>query len=145
MTSDTSRLLERDELTYGRQMKRRNPYKVYFLGLATLGVYWVVWFYKINRELQDYDDRIVGWPSGQMAFFAFGWPLVVPQFLTFYRTGDRIAHAQRTGGCFETCDATTGLLMWICGGVGVIYYQDEINKVVDRYGAPRDAWVWHYA
>lgn len=145
MTSDTAKMLERDELTYGLQMKRRNPYGVYLLGLATLGVYWVVWCYRVNRELQDYDDRIAGRPSVQALAFGLGWPLVVPQFVTFFRTGERIEQAQGAAGCVPTCDAMTGLLLWVCGGVGVLYYQDELNKVVDRYGAPRDTEVWHYA
>ena len=145
MTSDTAKLLERDELTYGLQMKRRSPYKVYLLGLATLGVYWVVWFYKVNRELQDFDARISGRPFVQAICFGAGWPLVVPNFMTFFRTGERIQRAQRAAGCFETCDGLTGTLLWVCGGVGVLYYQGELNKVVDRYGAPPFAEVWHYA
>jgi hypothetical protein len=145
MRSDTDKLLDRDELTYGLQMKRRSPYKVYLLGLATLGVYWVVWFYKVNRELQDFDARIPGRPAVSALAFSLGWPLVVPQFLAFFRTGHRIERAQHAAGCFGTADALTGLLLWVCGGVGVIYYQAELNRVVDRYGAPADTEVFHYA
>ncbi len=35
--------------------------------------------------------------------------------------------------------------MWLCFGVGVMYLQDELNKVVRRYGAPGGTEVFHFA
>ena len=144
MTQDALVLLSRPELTMGLQMKRRRPGRVYLLGVATLGVYWVVWFYKISRELRDYDDRVNVWPG--RAAWAFGmFPLVIGNLTTFYRTGRRISHAQKTANLTPSCDPMTGLLLWLCAGVGVMYYQDQLNKIVDRYGAPAETEVFHYA
>lgn len=144
MTHDAAVLLSRSELTFGMQMKRRSPGKVYLAGLATLGVYWIYWYYKISRELRDFDDRVNVWPG--RAAWAFGLlPLVIPNMLTFYRTGRRIEHAQRTAGLPQSCDPLTGLLLWITGGIGVFYYQGELNKIIDRYGAPTETEIFHYA
>ena len=34
--------------------KLRNPRTVALLSVATFGIYWAVWYYKINREMRDY-------------------------------------------------------------------------------------------
>ena len=36
------------------RVKVRNPLAVALLAFVTLGVYHVVWWYKINRELRDF-------------------------------------------------------------------------------------------
>ena len=38
--------------------KTRNPWGVWLIALITLGVYFFVWYYKVNRELRDYDPDI---------------------------------------------------------------------------------------
>ena len=145
MTSDTSVLLSRETLTYGALPKRRNPYRVYALGLATLGIYWVVWFLRANRELARFDERIGGSYKVDTTAFGLGWPIGVPQFIALHRMARRIEDAQRAAGIPATCDPATGVLMWLCLGVGVMYLQDELNKVVDRYGAPAGTEVFHFA
>ena len=39
--------------TSARRRKLRGPWAVFFLALVTLGIYYLVWYYKINRELRD--------------------------------------------------------------------------------------------
>ena len=34
-------------------VKNRNPFLVFLWSLVTLGIYYCVWYYKINRELRD--------------------------------------------------------------------------------------------
>ncbi|HVE27457.1 MAG TPA: hypothetical protein VNC22_18750 [Sporichthya sp.] len=145
MSPDTTVLLSRDTLTYGLAPKRRSPYRVYFLGLLTLGLFWVVWFFRANRELTRFDERILGSYKVDATAFGLGWPVGVPQFIAVHRMARRIEDAQRAAGLPTTCDAPTGVLMWLCFGVGVLYLQDELNKVVDRYGAPAGTEVFHYA
>ncbi|WP_019874856.1 DUF4234 domain-containing protein [Sporichthya polymorpha] len=145
MTPDTSVLLSREILTYGPAPKRRRPAAVWFLGVATLGVYWVVWFLRANRELARFDERIPGSYRVDTTAFALGWPIGIPQFLALHRMARRIESAQRAAGLPVTCDPATGVLMWVCFGVGLLYLQDELNKVVDRYGAPAGTEVFHYA
>lgn len=38
----------------GIGFKRRNPWGVLLLTIVTIGVYYVVWWYKINNELKNY-------------------------------------------------------------------------------------------
>lgn len=145
MTPDTSVLLSREILTCGVVPKRRRPATVWTLGVLTLGIYWVVWFLRANRELARFDERIPGSYKVDTTAFGLGWPVGVPQFIALHRMGRRIEDAQRAAGIPQTCDPATGVLMWICFGVGVLYLQGELNKVVDRYGAPAGTEVFHYA
>lgn len=145
MTPDTSVLLSREILTCGVAPKRRNPTKVWALGIFTLGIYWVVWFLRTNRELARFDERIPGSFKVDTTAFALGWPVGIPQFVALHRMARRIEDAQRAAGVPRTCDPATGVLMWVCFGVGVMYLQDELNKIVDRYGAPAGTEVFHFA
>jgi Domain of unknown function (DUF4234) len=38
------------------RVKIRNPWAVALLPLITLGIYHLVWWYRINRELHDYGE-----------------------------------------------------------------------------------------
>lgn len=145
MSPDTDVLLAREILTAGVLPKRRRPYLVGLLGILTLGLYWVWWVFAVNRELRAFDERIGGQAWVSMAAVSLGAPLGVPQFLAIHRTGARIEAAQRAAGLPRTCDPVTGVLMWLCLGVGVMYLQDELNKVVERYGAPAGTEVFHFA
>jgi hypothetical protein len=59
--------------------KRRNPFLVWLVWpLITLGVYHLVWWYKINREVRDYDHRIDVSPG--VAVLA-----LVPGFIIIFR------------------------------------------------------------
>jgi len=145
MTQDTDVLLARDVLTMGALPRRRDPWMVGALGLMTIGLYWVFWVWRVNHELRRFDERIPGRPALSAAAVSLGAPFAVPQFLAIHRTGQRIEAAQRAAGIPATCDPTTGVLWWVCFGVGVMYLQDELNKVVNRYGAPAGTEVFHFA
>ncbi|HEX3827400.1 MAG TPA: DUF4234 domain-containing protein [Sporichthyaceae bacterium] len=146
MTSqDLAELLARETLTVGKLPRYRNPYRVCALGLLTLGLYWVWWVYAINRELRAFDNRIRCRPAVSAAAVVFGAPFGVPQFLAMENTAARIEKAQVAAGLPRTCDPPTAVLMWLCFGVGVLYLQDELNKVVARYGAPAGTEVFHFA
>jgi hypothetical protein len=144
-SQDAAVLLARETLTVGTLPKHRNPYAVCALGMATLGLYWVWWVYTINRELKAYDERIACRPAISAVAVVVGAPFGVPQFLAIENTAARIARAQAAAGLPRTCDPPTAVLMWLCFGVGVLYLQDELNKVVARYGAPAGTEVFHFA
>jgi hypothetical protein len=144
-SQDADVLLSRDTLTMGVLPRYRNPYRVCAFGLLTVGLYWVWWIYRMNRELRAFDARLGGRPAGVAAAVVFGAPFGVPQFQAVERTAARIERAQAAAGLPRTCDPPTAVLMWLCFGVGVLYLQDELNKVVLRYGAPAGTEVFHFA
>lgn len=119
----------------GLAMKRRNPAAVWIgLPLITFGIYGIVWYYKIQKEMKEFDPRIEVSPGMCVVTMLFGWILLfIPPYVSFYKTGKRIAQAQHAAGLPQSCSALTGLLLCFVFGLGTLYYQAELNKVTDRY------------
>jgi hypothetical protein len=116
--------------------KTRNPWGVWLLSLVTLGIYGIVWYYKVNRETRDYDARVVVNPGMAVVAIVFGWIIIIPPFVSIYNTGRRIAQAQEAAGAQVTCVPIIGLLLTFLWSTQTVYYQSQINKVWDRHGNP---------
>ncbi len=123
-------------------VKIRNPFLVFVWSLVTFGIYYVVWYYKINRELRDAEGIAVS-PVVAIIAITIGWIVIVPPFFSWYRTFERIASAQRAHGLPEA-SAVLGFILYVVAvfflPVEVVYAQDELNKVWragERSGAPR--------
>ncbi|WP_067799594.1 DUF4234 domain-containing protein [Actinomadura formosensis] len=119
----------------GYNMKRRNPAGAWLgLPMITFGIYGLVWFFKVHTELHQYDRRIDDAATNALLSMLFGgitlgiWPLIM-----WVKLGGRIAEAQRAAGLQPSCSGGMGFLLGIFG-FGVLYYQLQLNKVIDRYG-----------
>ena len=115
-------------------MKRRNELAVWLLWpLLTLGIYHLVWYYKIHREVAEFDRRRAVPTSGPVLVLIFlGWTLIAP-LISYYNCGTRIRNCQRAAGRVATCSPGLGCFLMLIFGVGTLYYQSELNKVVDAY------------
>jgi hypothetical protein len=72
----------------GRIGKHRNVILVWLIWpIITLGIYSLVWWYKINRETHDFDRRIDVSPGVAVLAIVPGFILLVPPFVTTFRTG----------------------------------------------------------
>ncbi|MER6549667.1 DUF4234 domain-containing protein [Streptomyces sp. NPDC001250] len=117
--------------------KHRNFFLVWLVWpLLTLGIYFFVWYYKINREARDFDQRIDVSPVGAMLVQLIGWILVVPPFISTYRTGKRIAQMQRAAGLPGSCNGWIGLILMFVAGLQALYYQHELNQIWAHYQDP---------
>lgn len=119
----------------GLQMKRRNPVAVWILWpTITLGIYHLVWYYKIHREMAEFDRRRQVPVAGPMlVLLLLQWTLIAP-LVSYYNTGNRIKNAQRAAGLAPSCSGGVGLLLMFVFGLGTLYYQSELNKVSGSYG-----------
>lgn len=116
--------------------KTRNIFLVWFVWpLITLGIYFFVWYYKVNREARDF-ARIEVSPAVSVIAVLFGWIIIVPPFVSIYRTGERIANMQRTAGLQPTCIPIVGLLLTFVFHLESLYYQNELNQIWAHYGNP---------
>jgi hypothetical protein len=119
--------------------KRRNPWGVLLLDIVTLGVYFFVWYYKINNELRNNGQQ--NDPVVALLAVTLGWVILVPPFVSLYRTAGRIRAAQEATGASERIIPVLGLLLMFVtlgGPVGMVYYQSQTNKAWDalvRQGA----------
>ncbi|MFI9392153.1 DUF4234 domain-containing protein [Streptomyces bauhiniae] len=118
----------------GLAMKRRGPVAVWLgLPLVTLGIYQLVWYYKIHKELQEFDRRRVLSPAGSLLVMIFlGWTLIAP-LVSFHNTGKAIANAQRAAGLPVTCSPAASVWLTFVFGLNTWYMQRQLNRVVDAY------------
>lgn len=125
----------RTPVAEGLQMKPRNPVTVWILWpTITLGIYHLVWYYKIHREMAEFDRRRQVPVAGPMlVLLLLGWTVIAP-LVSYYNTGNRIRNAQRAAGLPATCSGGIGLLLMFVFGLGTLYYQIELNRVSRAYG-----------
>ena len=84
------------------QVKIRSPWAAALLPIVTLGIYHLVWWYRINRELRDY-GRAKGYDLGQsptsslLALFPGGL-IIVPALISYWRGTKRVQGAAAVAG-----------------------------------------------
>jgi hypothetical protein len=107
---------------------------VWLLGLTI--IYPLIWYFKINKELRDYDPSIDVQPGLAVLAITLGaLPIVlfIPAILSYVHTSSRIQKAQKLAGSVKRCSA---LLTLLCLGFAPVYIQSQLNKVWDQYGNP---------
>src|SRR5919202_3915757 len=86
----------------GERVKMRSPWAAALLPIPTLGIYHLVWWYRINRELRDL-GRARGYDLGQsptrslLALFP-GGVLIVPALVSYWRGTRRVQGAGQIAG-----------------------------------------------
>jgi Na+/H+-translocating membrane pyrophosphatase len=99
-----------------------------------LGIYQWYWWYKINEEVREYDERIRVQPG--LAVAALLVPIVnfVTAFVTLFTTGGRIAQTQRFAGSPARCSGLFGLVFAFLLGTHTVYYQSQLNRIWELHG-----------
>ena len=99
--------MARELVVYDVAVKERRPWGAFFLSIVTLGIYYLVWYYKVNREVRDFGqaltrrrmdpslaERTNVSPGGAVVAITLGGLLIIPPFISTWRTGNRIRAAQ---------------------------------------------------
>ena len=119
----------------GQTGKIRNIWLVWLAWpILTLGIYHLVWWYKINREARDF-ARIEVSPGISVVAITLGAIIIVPPWVSIYRTGERIGLMQEAAGMEVSCNPIIGLIASFIFGLHTLYYQYELNKIWERLGA----------
>lgn len=118
-------------------MKERHPVAAWLLWpLLTLGIYHLVWYYKIHKEMAEFDRRRAVPIAGPMLVLLFlSWTFVAPM-VSYYNCGTRIRNSQRAAGLHASCSPGVGMLLMLVFGLGILYYQIELNKITETYQTP---------
>ena len=126
----------------GSTAKIRNPLGTVGLSIITLGIYYLCWWYFINREMRDL-GRARNVDLGQnptnslLALFP-GSIIIVPGLVTMWTTSGRIESSQEAVGIDRRVSGPIiFILLLLIGPVGIWYAQSELNKVweADRSSA----------
>jgi Domain of unknown function (DUF4234) len=115
------------------RVKIRSPWAVALLPFVTLGIYHLVWWYRINRELRDY-GRAKGYDLGQnptnslLALFP-GAIIIVPALVTYWRGTKRVQGGQRLAGR-EPLNGWIALILYVLLAPGFwAYLQVALNDL----------------
>jgi hypothetical protein len=115
------------------QVKVRNPWAVALLPIITLGIYHLVWWYRINRELRDY-GQAKGYDLGQnptnsvLALFPGGL-IIVPALISYWRGTKRVQGAAKIGGK-EPVNGWIALILYLFISLGFYaYLQVSLNSL----------------
>ncbi len=115
------------------EVKIRSPWAAALLPIVTLGIYHLVWWYRINRELRDY-GRAKGYDLGQnptasvLALFPGGL-LIIPALVSYWRGTKRIQGAARLAGQ-EPLNGWIALVLYLLLAPGLwAYMQVSLNDV----------------
>jgi len=123
----------------GRAGKTRNIWLVWLLWpLITLGIYHLVWWYKINREARDFDENIKVEPVLSLLALVPGAIIIIPPFVSVYRTGERIGQMQEDAGMERSCNGWIGLVLSFFLSLHALYYQSELNHIWAHLGEPEE-------
>ena len=90
--------------------KDRSPATVLGLSIVTLGIYFLVWYYKINNEIRQHDPSITVKPG--WAVVAMFIPLC--NLVSGYSTAARIRQMQLDEGATQTISPILGLFPARC-------------------------------
>src|SRR4051812_3015880 len=115
------------------EVKLRSPWAVALLPLITFGIYHLVWWYRINREMRDF-GRASGYDLGQnptnslLALFP-GALIVVPPFVSYWRGTERVQGAARVAQR-EPVNGWIALILFLLLGIAYpAYLQASLNQV----------------
>ncbi|MFD3704306.1 DUF4234 domain-containing protein [Nocardia sp. NPDC058658] len=109
---------------------KRNPVLVWIVfPIITLGIYFFVWYYKIHKEMAEQRRDSEAPVAGPLLVMIFlGWTGIAA-LISFWRTGSRIRATQENAGLEPSCSPGIAFLLNFVLGLGILYYQVELNKI----------------
>ena len=122
------------------EVKIRSPWAAALLPIITLGIYHLVWWYRINREMSDY-GKAKGFDLGQnptnsvLALFPGGL-IIVPALITYWRGTKRVQGTSSVAGK-EPLNGWIALILYLVISPALWFYvQSELNKVWEDEADP---------
>lgn len=112
-------------------LKRRSPWGVYLgLPLITLGIYYLVWAHKINKELKAFHPELPVRTSAPAWSFAIGffiWPII-----NMYQFAKAIEDRQRAEGIPTTCSPGMAVGLCFVFWASILYIQQQYNTLISE-------------
>src|SRR2546423_7977023 len=115
--------------------KIRNPLGVVGLTIITLGVYFFIWYYKVNKEMAEMGrargtDELGTSPATSLMAVLFGWILLfIPPLVSENKTCDRVHKAEAQAGIQGGEGGLPFLPLIFLRAGGGDNFQDHIKQV----------------
>jgi len=121
----------------GKQFLKRNPLGVLGLSIITIGIYFLVWYYKINAELRRAENDESISPLRSLMAMIFGWIIIVPPFLAMYNTAKHVKALEERMGVQQTIEPVLTVVLQAVFSVGnAAYVQDHMNRAWEANASP---------
>jgi Domain of unknown function (DUF4234) len=123
-----------------QEVKVRNPWAVALLPFVTFGIYHLVWWYRINKELKAYGEA-KGFDLGQnptnswLAIFP-GGIILIPLLITYWRGTKRVMGAAKVSGKEPVNGWISILLYLLVPPAFFAYLQVSLNHVWEQEAEP---------
>jgi hypothetical protein len=124
------------------RVKLRRPWTVAVLSVVTLGVYTIVWYYQINREMRDFGSsrgdfelaRSRPWRS--VIAITIGGVVVVPTLASYLGVVDRLRAVERmaTGAGRSAFGLKTALVSSLLIPFGAVIYHGGLWFAIVGWG-----------
>ena len=123
-----------ETVTIGSQSYlKRSPLGVLGLSIITLGIYFFVWYYKINDELQRFEQDDTMSPTRSLMAMIFGWIIIVPPFIAMYNTAKHVRSAEGRAAVQQQLEPALVLVIMFVFSMGnVVYIQEHMNRIWDQ-------------
>jgi uncharacterized protein DUF4234 len=116
----------------GKQYLKRSPLGVLGLSIITLGIYFFVWWYKINGEIKRHENDDTISPMRSLMAMIFGWLLIVPPFLAMYNTSKHVQQMEERLGVQSPLEPILPIvIMFVFSFANGAYIQDHLNRAWD--------------
>lgn len=121
----------------GEKGKIRNPLGVIGLGFITLGIYTIVWYYKVNKEMAQIGqargtEECGTNPTTSLLAIIPGAIIIVPPFVSMYNACKRLLATERVTGAPEGLEAPLlWLLLVFISPIGIYLFQRDLNKALE--------------
>jgi hypothetical protein len=115
--------------------KIRSPWAVALLPFVTFGIYHLVWYYKINKEMASLgrargkSDELGDNPGKSLLAVTLGALVIVPAIISFVHTFQRIQATQRLLNGGEVINGWIGLILYlVVSPATAAYMQSGLNS-----------------
>lgn len=139
----------------GEMGKTRHPLGIIGLIFITLGIYFLVWYFKVNKELAAIgkarnSDECGDNPTTSLLAMFPGAFIIVPPYVSFYKASKRLNAAERLTGRPEGMSPVLMIVLYfVFSPIALWLFQNNLNKVLEaqasggagQLGAPAGAAV----
>jgi Domain of unknown function (DUF4234) len=118
--------------------KIRNPLGVIGLSFITFGIYYIFWYYYLNKELAELgkakgSNELGDSPGTSVLAVTLGAFVIVPPFISIYNFAKRLQAAERLTGTEPGMEPGLLLVLWIfISPVAQYIAQSNQNKVLQN-------------
>ena len=117
----------------GQTYLKRNPLGVLGLTIITLGIYFWVWYYKINKEVKSFEHDETMSPGRSLMALIFGWIIIVPPFIAMYNTAKHIQGVEQRLAIQPQLEPALVIVFMLFISIGNgVYIQEHLNRIWDR-------------